>query len=83
MKFLNNKNPEIYLSEITQYVTDLERVTQLRNKCHDPDERGSYTNIIHCMQEVMVFMNSISESDRKRSAKLEQIPDAQPEPVAK
>jgi hypothetical protein len=77
MQFLNKKNPAIYLSETTQYVTDLQRVTLLRDRCKDAEERASYDNIIHCMQEVLEFMNTISGQDQnKTNPKVTQKPTA-------
>lgn len=78
MRFLHKKNPEIYLSEITQYVTDLQRITLLRDKARESEERDDYDNIIHCMQEVLIFMNSINVKDRKRNSNLQQFPDPAP-----
>lgn len=66
MKFLYGKNPAVYFAETTQYVKDLHRITMLRDKCQDPEERAEYDNIIHCMQEVILFMNSINKKDRSR-----------------
>lgn len=67
MQFLKaRRNPEVYLNETTQYVNDLQRVTLLRDKCQDPTEKADYDNVIHVMQEVLLFMNSISNKDRRR-----------------
>lgn len=68
MQFLQKqrRNPEVYLAETTQYVNDLQRITLLRDKCTNLQEKSDYDNIIHCMQEVMLFMNSISKKDRAR-----------------
>jgi hypothetical protein len=66
MRFLNKKNPAVYLSETTQYVNDLQRITLLRDKSSDPSEIANYDNLIHVMQEVLLFMNSISDKDRRR-----------------
>lgn len=60
------RNPEIYLAETTQYVQDLQRVTLLRDKAQDSAERAEYDNVLHCMREVMLFMNHISQKDRAR-----------------
>jgi hypothetical protein len=66
MKFLSKKNPVAYLAETTQYIDDLQRITLLRDKCQDPEEKASYDNLIDVMQEVLVFMNSISKRDKAR-----------------
>lgn len=74
MQFLKTRrNPEVYLAETTQYINDLQRITLLRDKCEDPDEKAAYDNAIHCMQEVLIFMNSITKKDRAR------LPDLQPQ----
>lgn len=73
MQFLaKRRNPEAYLAETTQYVNDLQRVTLLRDKCTDAAERAEYDNLLHCMREVLLFMNTISSRDRTR------LPDLQP-----
>lgn len=74
MQFLRKqrRSPEIYLAETTQYVNDLQRVTLLRDKCTDQTERAEYDNILHCMREVMLFMNHISQKDRARLPALAQ-----------
>jgi hypothetical protein len=56
----------IYLSETTEYVNDLQRITLLRDKCKDPDEKASYDNMIHCMQEVLLFMNTLNSKDQAK-----------------
>jgi hypothetical protein len=68
MLFIHKKNPTVYFAETTQYVDDLQRITLLRDKCSNPKEVESYNNVIHCMQEVLVFMNSINKRDRARIA---------------
>lgn len=75
MQFLlkQRRSPEVYLAETTQYVNDLQRVTLLRDKCSDPTEREEYDNVLHCMREVLLFMNHISQKDRAR------LPDLQPQ----
>lgn len=64
MQFLSKKNPVVYLSETTEYINDLQRITLLRDKCDNPKEKASYDNIISIMQEVIVYMNSISKKDK-------------------
>lgn len=64
--FAKRRNPEAYLAETSQYVSDLQRITLLRDKCKDPAERAEYDNVLHCMREVLKFMNTISNSDRAR-----------------
>lgn len=63
MQFLNKKNPAIYLEETTQYVKDLQQVTFIRDKCTDPGELAEYDNILHCMREVLLFMNTVGKRD--------------------
>lgn len=66
MLFTRKKqNPVVYLTDTHQYVDDLQRVTLLRDKCHNPKERGDYDTMIHCMQEVVVFMNTLTDKERK------------------
>lgn len=72
MLFRDKKSPEIYLAETTQYINDLQRVTLLRDKCEDPGERAHYDVMIHCMQEVMLFMNTIGKRDRARLPNISQ-----------
>lgn len=43
--------------EIHQYSLDLQRITLLRDKCDDNEERNAYSDIIHVMQEVMIIIN--------------------------
>jgi hypothetical protein len=45
------------LSEIHEYVLDLQRVSMLRDKAAG-DERKAYDDIIHVMQEVLIFLNT-------------------------
>lgn len=71
MQFLNKKNPAIYLEETTQYVKDIQQVTFIRDKCTDPGEKAEYDNILHCMREVLLFMNSITNKDRARLPNLQ------------
>lgn len=63
MQFLSKKNPAIYLEETTQYVKDLQQVTFIRNKCTEPSEIAEYDNILHCMREVLLFMNTVGKRD--------------------
>lgn len=73
MQFLRKqrRNPEVYLAETTQYVQDLQRITLLRDKTQDPAERAEYDNVLHCMREVVLFMNHISQKDRARIPSLQ------------
>lgn len=63
MQFLQKRNPAIYLDETSQYINDLQRITLLRDKCQDPTEKAEYDNVIHCMLEVVRFMNTIAKKD--------------------
>lgn len=66
MQLLTKKNPTIYLSETTQYIKDLQELTLLRDKCQNLEEKNAYSATIHCMQEVLIFMNSINKKDRAK-----------------
>lgn len=46
------------LTEIHEYTLDLQRITVLRDKCKDEDEKRGYTDCIHIMQEVLIFLNT-------------------------
>lgn len=72
MQFLNKKNPAIYIEETTQYIKDLQQVTLIRDKCTNTKEIAEYENILHCMREVLLFMNTISKRDM---AKLRSAPE--------
>lgn len=46
------------LSEIHEYTLDLQRITVLRDKCREPNERSRYDECILVMQEVLIFLNT-------------------------
>lgn len=46
------------LSEIHEYTQDLQRITTLRDKCQDKDERQRYSDCIKVMQEVLIYLNT-------------------------
>lgn len=62
--FNSRKSPVGYLEQTKQYITDIARVTTLRNQCEDPKERADYDTTIHVMQEVLIYMNSLSKKER-------------------
>ena len=66
MHFFSHKNPIAYTSETHEYINDLQRVTLLRDKCQDATERGHYSQAIHAMQEVLIFINTITDKDKRR-----------------
>lgn len=66
MLFRSRKNPVAYLAETHEYINDLQRVTLLRDKCQDEKERQTYDKLIHVMQEVLMFMNTITEKDKQK-----------------
>jgi hypothetical protein len=67
MHFNARKNPVAYLKETREYIDDLQRITLLRDKCRDTTEKASYDTLIHVMQEVLLFMNTIAEKDKRRA----------------
>jgi hypothetical protein len=46
------------LSEIHEYTLDLQRITMLRDKCTNDKEKTGYSDCIHVMQEVLIFLNT-------------------------
>lgn len=53
-----NKQWQPELADIHEYTQDLQRITVLRDKCTDKDEKGRYDRAIEVMQEVLIFLNS-------------------------
>lgn len=45
--------------EISQYGLDLQRVMALREKATSDKERETFDRTIHCMQEVMIYLNTM------------------------
>lgn len=70
MRFWSRKNPVDYLAETHEYINDLQRITLLRDKCQNADERANYDKLLHVMQEVLVFMNTITAKDKQRLERL-------------
>lgn len=66
MIFKHKKNPTIYFADTSKYIADLARVSSLREHATTTGERNDYDNIIHVMQEVLLFMNTISKKDKDR-----------------
>lgn len=49
--------------EVTQYGLDIQRMMVLRDKAASKKEEESFTRAIHCMQEVMIFLNTNPDTD--------------------
>ena len=65
----SKRNPEVYLAETHQYVKDLQEITTLRSySAPNSDERKRYSRMIECMQEVLIFMNTVPADQKKALA---------------
>jgi hypothetical protein len=58
MKRLQLRHWTPNLNEIHEYTLDLQRITVLRDKTPEGEERDRYDDCIHVMQEVLIFLNS-------------------------
>jgi hypothetical protein len=57
MKLQLSRNFNVDLDEIHQYTRDLDRVTLLRDKCRNPEEKARYDIILECMQKVLEYLH--------------------------
>jgi hypothetical protein len=58
MKRLQLRHWTPNLNEIHEYTLDLQRITMLRDKTTNEQERGRYDICIDVMQEVLIFLNA-------------------------
>lgn len=56
---MKRRKRKINTKEVHEYVNDLQRISLLRDKCKDMDERYRYTTMIECMQLCLVEMQRV------------------------
>lgn len=61
IKLKGQREEKINFTEVHQYTEDIARITFLRDKCSDINERKRYNNIIEIMQLVMQHINDNGE----------------------